>query len=221
MKPKDLKPPFSWDERRILIQDSVMYVPEYHDEPFNLPDWSDIFGNVQPVHVEYCSGNGAWIAGKAEAHPEMNWVAVEMKFDRVRKIWSKLKNQSLKNLFVICGEAKTITDRYFADESIHEVSVNFPDPWPKKRHAKHRLIQPPFVESLARVLTSEGHVTLVTDDRAYSDQMIETFQGSSSFTSLHPTPYYITDQSEYGTSFFDQLWREKGKTIRYHKWSKK
>ena len=87
MKPEELNPPFPRDDQRIVIQDRVWYVPErtrYPDE-FVFPGWkhADLFGNDQPIVIEYCSGNGAWIASKAAANPHINWVAVEMKFDRV------------------------------------------------------------------------------------------------------------------------------------------
>lgn len=224
MKPKDLKRPFSWDERKVLLNDRVLYVPDYYDQydTFKFPGWEDeqIFGNTNPVYVEYCSGNGTWIAKKAQEEPSCNWVAIEMKFERVRKIWSKIKNLKLDNLFIICGEGLTITSRYFDDEAVDKVFVNFPDPWPKKRHAKHRIIQPPFTNEVNRILKDKGEFTVVTDDPTYSEQICEVLQGSSNYKSIYPSPHYATELEGYGTSFFDQLWREKGKTIRYHQYLK-
>src|SRR5690349_15082055 len=96
MKPKNLKCPFTWDTRRPLICDRVVYVPEYyqsHNE-FHFPNWEDpsLFGKPGKVFVEYCTGNGAWIVEKAMQQPEHLWVAVEKRFDRIRKIWSKIHN---------------------------------------------------------------------------------------------------------------------------------
>lgn len=226
MKPKSLKSPFTWENRTVLIHDRVWYVPGYYDryEEFVFPGWehSDLFGNSQPVHVEYCSGNGAWIVAKAQQHPEFNWVAVEKKFERVRKIWSKIKNLSLNNLVVVCGEAMTATKNYFPDSSISGVYINFPDPWPKTRHAKYRLIQHSFVEQLERILVSNACLTLVTDDIPYSEEMIEVLGSATGFTSQFPSPYYVNEYDHYGTSYFEELWRSQGKEIRYHcfqKWA--
>jgi tRNA (guanine-N7-)-methyltransferase len=83
MKPEDLKAPFTWNARKVMIEDRILYIPtrcETYDD-FSFPGWSapDLFGNDNPVHIEYCSGNGAWIAEKAVGNPNINWVAVEKK----------------------------------------------------------------------------------------------------------------------------------------------
>lgn len=225
MKPEDLKSPFSFDEREVLIKDKIWFVPDYYDryEEFKFPGFSspELFGNDQPVHLEYCSGNGAWIAKKANENHLINWVGCEIKFGRVRKIWSKIKNLELNNLFAICGEGNGVTKRYFPSGSIDNVFINFPDPWPKKRHAKHRIIQASFVEELLRVLKPGGIVTFVTDDVDYSNWTIDFFLANQGFESCFPSPFYSNEQPEYGTSYFDQLWREKGRLIRYHQFRKK
>ncbi len=225
MRPEDLKTPFSWDEREILIKDHVWFVPDYYDhyDAFQFPGWKDpaIFGNDAPVYLEYCSGNGSWVASKALKDTLINWVAVEKKFFRVRKIWSKIKNHRLNNLFAICGEGWNLTRRYIPSMSVDRVFINFPDPWPKTRHAKHRIIQPQFLDELARILKTEGVITFVTDDADYSIWTIETFAQHAGFDSCYEAPHFLTEQPEYGTSYFDQLWREKGKTIRYHQFRKK
>ncbi len=225
MKPEDLKPPYAKEERRIFIHDRVWFLPNDRLPPpneFVFPGWEhpDIFGNNHPVCIEYCSGNGAWIAGKAQANPHLNWVAVERKFDRVRKIWSKIKNLDLPNLFIICGEAHQATRTYFPECSAHDVYINFPDPWPKARHAKNRLIQAEFAQQLWRILQEGRSLTFVTDDPPYSEWLIEVMTAHKGFSSSYPSPYYTTDESCYGTSYFDQLWRSKGRTIRYHKFQK-
>ncbi len=224
MKPKDLKPPFTWDERHVLIQDRVWYVPDYLSDysTFTFPGWAhpDLFGNDKPVCIEYCCGNGTWIAAKAVEHPEYNWVAVEKQFERVRKVWSKIHNDSLDNLIVVCGEACLTTQHYVPDASVHAVYVNFPDPWPKERHAKHRLIRAPFVEQIHRVLQPDGVATVVTDDTTYSEMVIREMAPFPGLRSLYTAPYFSTELEGYGTSFFDTLWREKGRLIRYHQYQK-
>lgn len=223
MKPEDLKSPFKWDERHVLFQDRVLYVPEYYDklDEYSFPGWQELFANKnEPLMVEYCSGNGAWIAERAAAGPAINWIGVEMKFARARKIWSKIKNKNLSNLIAVCGEGLKVSTHYFPHGSVDEVFINFPDPWPKKRHFKHRIIQPIFVAELHRILKQGGKVNLVTDDVDYSTWMIAVMKGHTGFTSDFPAPYYQTIQENYGTSWFDELWRAKGKTIHYHRFTK-
>lgn len=224
MKPEHLKLPFTWEEKHIIVSDRVWYVPENYKDYhlYQFPGWNDsqFFGNDNPVCVEYCSGNGAWIAAKAQAEPHKNWVAIERKFARVKKIWSKAKNMQLTNLFIVCGEALSITKNYFSDSSINEVYINFPDPWPKRKHAKNRLMQKPFIEELYRSLEIKGTCTFVTDDIPYSQQTIYEMNDFSGMSSIYPEPYFLTDFPNYGTSYFEELWRGKGLQIHYHKFCK-
>lgn len=222
MKPTDLKAPFTWDERRVHYEDQVLYVPEYYDkwDEFAFPGWTSLFQNPRPLKIEYCSGNGAWVARRAQGHPEANWVAIEKKFVRVRKIWSKIQNHTLPNLIAVCGEGLQVTRHFLPHECADEVFINFPDPWPKKRHVKHRIVQPTFIAELYRVLKEGGRINFVTDDPDYSSWMVAVMQGHTGFKSEYGAPFYITEAPEYGTSWFDELWRGKGRTIRYHQFRK-
>jgi tRNA (guanine-N7-)-methyltransferase len=215
MKPKDLKAAFTWEERRPMIVDRIFHVPNHYDrhDEFYFPGWDDhsLFGNRNPVCIEYCAGNGAWIVDRAKRFPELNWAAVEMRYDRVRKIWSKIKNEKLSNLIVVCGEAWTFTRHYVEDRSIEEAYINFPDPWPKEKHEKHRLMKPRFLDELARVLKLGKKVTFVSDDPEYVGQTLNVFNAHPSFNSYA----LLTDFPEYGASWFENLWRGKGKKIQY------
>lgn len=224
MKPNQLISPFKEkNSLSIQILDKVWYIPATTLScDFQFPGWSStlLFGNENPIHIEYCSGNGDWIIEKAKANPHINWVAVEKKFKRVKKIWSKLKNNSLNNLIIICGEALFSTQKFFPNDSISSVYVNFPDPWPKRRHAKHRLIQEDFIKEVERILTKDGILTLVTDDIPYSNQMITTVSSFTKFYSQFPDPYFVIDYEGYGISWFEELWRKEGKAIRFHMFQK-
>lgn len=224
MKPEDLKHPYKESSYPILIKDRVFFVPEKFSDytEYTFPGWihQEVFASDFPIKIEFCSGNGTWIARKAQENPQTNWVAVEKRFMRARKIWSKVKNHSLDNLFTVCGEAFTTAHHYFPTESVSEIFINFPDPWPKRRHAKYRLLQASFVEEIARILKQKGLITLVTDDPIYSKQMIEQLSGNKNFISSYPDPFYITDYPGYGTSSFDDLWRSKGRVIHYHQFQR-
>lgn len=224
MRPENLKSPFKGKECQILFEDQVWYVPDLaaNKQEFIFPGWHHpgFFERPQPICLEYCSGNGAWVAERAQTHRDCNWVAIELKFERVRRIWSKIKNHHLSNLLAICGEGDFVTRTYFPTESVKAVYINFPDPWPKRRHAKHRLVQVPFIQEIERILVPGGQLTLVTDDEAYSEEMIAVVQHVPRLHSLYPAPYYSTDCPGYGSSYFEDLWRQKGKAIRYHSFSK-
>jgi tRNA (guanine-N7-)-methyltransferase len=220
MKPKDLKPPFNWETRQPTFYRDVLFVPTFYQEhhTWSSPEWDGhfIFSGI-PLHIEYCSGNGDWIAAKAKANPAVNWVAVEKCFDRVRKIWSKKENFNLSNLLIVCGKALDFTTYYLPDSCADAVYVNFPDPWPKKKHAKHRIIRSPFIEEMSRVVKEKGSATIVTDDLEYSEQILGEMTGEGSWNCGYPPPHFNTEYPDYGASFFGDLFKGQGKEIRYMK----
>jgi tRNA (guanine-N7-)-methyltransferase len=148
-------------------------------------------------------------------------VAVEWRFERVRKIWSKTQNNNLSNLFIISGDAQIFIKEYLPASSVDEVYINFPDPWPKEKHAKNRLFQHPFIDQLSRTLKPNGTITTVTDDPDYSQQISREMLAHGAWTPAFPEPYFVSEWEGYGASYFDTLWREKGKTIRYFQFRRK
>ena len=217
MKPKDLKPVFTFENRRPLLKDGVFYLPDHFTKFSDYPliDWSEIFERGAPVAIEYCAGNGAWIEKKAMQEGDKNWIAVEKRFDRIQKIWSKKKNHQLNNLFAVCGEGKRFTQNYLQASFVDEVYVNFPDPWPKKKHEKHRLMKKDFLDEMARILKSKGTLTFVTDDRTYLDATLALFIEHAEFQLAFEAPGFICNLDGYGDSYFDTLWRDKGRVIHY------
>ncbi len=203
-----LRYPFDWEHRRPMFHNDVFFVPEYYtkhssDKFTNLQTY---FGNKNPMNIEYCSGNGEWIIDKALKHPNINWIGVEMWFARVKKIYAKMIKNSLKNLLIVSGEGYAFTKNYLQDCVIDNIFINFPDPWPKDKHAKHRLIQQAFVLELKRIAKKNGTATFVTDSVAYKNQMLNEMIGWNKI---------CYSQGDYGTSFFDRLWRSKGLEIHY------
>jgi tRNA (guanine-N7-)-methyltransferase len=225
MRPAHLKSPFTWDQRCVTIHDRVWYIPKhFHSyESFKFPGWQhpDLFTHERPIKIEYCSGNGAWIESRALSEPHVNWVAVEKKFERVRKIWSKIKNHQMDNLIAVCGEGRLATELYFPCQSVAEVYVNFPDPWPKTRHFKHRIVEGNFVKEVHRILQTGGTFTLATDDTNYSAVMIAVLSTHAGFESAIASPYFTHEWPNYGNSFFEKMWRQQGKQIYYHQFRKK
>ena len=126
MKPKDLKKLFTFEERRPALANGIFYVPLYYNlyHEFTLPPMNELFGNDRPLCVEYCSGNGDWILNRAMRFPENNWIAVERRFDRVRKIWSKMKNCNLANLLIVYGDAEPFTQYYLKNHSLESAYIN-------------------------------------------------------------------------------------------------
>lgn len=163
--------------------------------------------------VEFCSGNGTWIEQRARAAPDLHWIAVEQRLDRARKIWLRKKRLGLTNVTVACAEGSLFCQMHLPPKSIAHCFVNFPDPWPKKRHAKHRLLKRSFLRQLSATLSPNGDLFIATDDVQSLVQLELMLQQEGSFASK--TQRYLPHQpfGEYGTSYFESLWRSKGKTL--------
>ncbi|PIS02871.1 MAG: tRNA (guanosine(46)-N7)-methyltransferase TrmB [Chlamydiae bacterium CG10_big_fil_rev_8_21_14_0_10_42_34] len=203
---KDLKIPFTWEQRRPIFMDRFFYIPSHYDyKQETIP----FFQKTQPIIIEYCSGNGQWIGDRALQNPEINWIAVDKRFERARKVWLKTYRENIPNLTVVCGEASTFT-KFYAPQA-EEIYVNFPDPWPKLRHAKNRLIQVEFLNDLLKILKPHGRATCVTDDATYATQMMEEFSKCPEWKKL----FHLNQWPDYGKSFFNDLWEKRGRTFHY------
>jgi tRNA (guanine-N7-)-methyltransferase len=217
MKPKDLKPFFTFDMRQVVLKDKIWCVPTYYDayDSFQFKGFEsqDFFANDRPVLVEFCSGNGDWILEKAKSQPDLNFVAVEIQFKRVKKIWSKMKNLEIDNLIIICGDGRLVSKKYFKENSIEGIFINFPDPWPKKRHIKHRIIQDDFVKDMHYFLKEDKSVVFVTDSEPYLSETIEKFGQAKGFNHAISEPFFLKDPKEYGYSYFKNLWKSLGREI--------
>lgn len=203
---KDLIIPFHLAEKEPILGDQFFYVPK--DAEPNGKKFL-FFEKDQPICIEFCSGNGQWIFERAKAHPHLNWLAVEKKFQRAKKIWKKGQKENLQNLVTICSDALIFTKNWAPN--VQEVYINFPDPWPKRRHAKNRIISKEFIEALSQITSQRVTLTCATDHEEYQKQMQEEFETHLSWQLKLKT----NNLKDYGSSFFQELWLEKGKTIYY------
>lgn len=180
-----------------------------------MPEFSEVFGNRNEIQIEFCSGNGEWIANLALENPQINFIAVEWQFKRAAQIWAKKKNRNLANLLIIYGKAEDFCEHYLKEGSISKIFINFPDPWPKTRHAKNRLIKAPFTHRMGKIAAEGCKAMIVTDDKTYTQQVVDEMAGSNCWKACYEAPFYRHDVKNYGSSFFNRLWEEKGKEIHY------
>jgi tRNA (guanine-N7-)-methyltransferase len=160
---------------------SLIYRPE------SITDRADIgrlFSRGQPLEVELGSGDGSFIVQWAKLNPDRNFLAVERLLGRLRKIDRKGQRNGLTNLRLLRMEAWYVLEYLLPPASVSAVHIYFPDPWPKRKHRKNRLINEAFAETAARALASEGVVYLRTDDADYFQQMTQVFNGSDKFKAV-------------------------------------
>jgi tRNA (guanine-N7-)-methyltransferase len=126
-----------------------------------------------PRVLEIGSGMGETTAAIAAAQPETDFIAVEVHGPGVGSLLRRIDEQGLKNLRVIRHDAVEVLEHMIADASLAGIHLFFPDPWPKKRHHKRRLVQPPFAALAARKLAPGGYLHAATDWPDYAAQMAE------------------------------------------------
>lgn len=218
----DLKIPGTWETRSPVFIEKLLYVPDYYDKHSSFSDdsYTNFLMAKDTLIVEYCSGNGQWILEKAQNNPNQNFIAVEKKFARARKIWKKIHNYQLENLIVVLGSGEDFSNWYLPKNSINQVYINFPDPWPKEKHAKNRIIKRPFLDQVKSLLKPKGNICISSDHKGYIDQAITLFLEDSSWKSPFNSPYFVTELENYGTSFFDTLFRQRDLNIYYLQFDK-
>jgi tRNA (guanine-N7-)-methyltransferase len=136
-------------------------------------DLRTVFGNTHPVYLEIGFGNGESLAEMARRHPERNYLGIEVHRPGVGHLLLRLEELGLSNVRVIRHDAVEVLERMLTGGSLAGVYLFFPDPWHKKRHHKRRILQPTFLDRLARVIRPGGLFHAATDWQDYAEHMMD------------------------------------------------
>lgn len=170
----------AWDTYWEKMGNDVKSLPE---GPLDFTSW---FGRSAPVLLEIGSGMGETTSQLVAAAPELNYVAVEVYKPGLAQLLLRAEHLGgLDNLRVLRGDAVDLLTDHVAPASLHGVRIFFPDPWPKKKHHKRRLVQPEFVALLASRLEPGGVLHLATDWEHYAEQMLEVCSGERLLTNVY------------------------------------
>lgn len=170
----------AWDTYWEKMGNDVKSLPE---GPLDFDSW---FGRSAPVLLEIGSGMGETTSQLVAAAPELNYVAAEVYKPGLAQLLLRAEHLGgLDNLRVLRGDAVVLLTDHIAPASLHGVRIFFPDPWPKKKHHKRRLVQPEFVSLIASRLEPGGVLHLATDWENYADQMLEVCSGERLLTNVY------------------------------------
>ena len=136
-----------------------------------LLDLPAVFGNRQPVELEIGVGKGGFLLARAEARREINLFGIEYAKPYAAYSADRVRRAGLTNVRILHCDAAHFFKVCLADSSLWRVHIYFPDPWPKRRHHRRRLIQPTFVGQVRRVLQPGGQLVIVTDHQDYFRQI--------------------------------------------------
>ena len=135
----------------------------------------ELFGRVAPLVLEIGSGMGETTLAIAKAHPGSDFLAVEVHGPGVGSLLNAIEREQLGNVRVIRHDALEVLQQMIGDESLAALHLFFPDPWPKKRHHKRRLVQPDTASLMARKLAPGGVLHAATDWADYAEHMEHVF----------------------------------------------
>ncbi|NOT11929.1 MAG: tRNA (guanosine(46)-N7)-methyltransferase TrmB [Methylococcaceae bacterium] len=150
-------------------------------------DFIEVFGRDAPLLVEIGFGNGDSLAHLATANPEKNFIGIEVHRPGVGHLLLKLEQNAINNVRIYCHDAIEVFEQRIPDNGLDAVHLFFPDPWPKKKHHKRRIVRPSFVELLIKKLNSHGYFHAATDWEHYAEAMLEQLSASRGLTNVSKT----------------------------------
>jgi tRNA (guanine-N7-)-methyltransferase len=166
------------------------------------------------IVLELGFGRGELLLDLAEANPERSYVGVEIRRARVEKVAKRAEKRGIANVLLLHAPAEYALERVLPEGCVDECWINCPDPWPKKRHWRRRLIQAPFVALLARAMAKGAILHIATDHPGYRDWIAEVMAGQGAFVSLHATPWSESPPPRRETAY-EAEWRAEGRTLAY------
>ncbi len=179
-----------------------------------LLDLRRAFDNDRPTCLEIGFGNGDALAAMALAHPRRNYLGIEVHRPGVGHLLLELEREGLENVRVLRHDAAEILRHALPDRSLEGVYLFFPDPWPKKRHHKRRIVQPEFLAQLARVIRPGGFVHMATDWDEYARQMLDALRAAAEFTNTAADDAYVPRPAERPLTRFERRGQRLGHGVR-------
>ncbi len=168
----------------------------------------EIFETNRPLEIDLGCGDGSFLVAMASHYQERNFLGVERLLGRVRKVIRKAEKSSLLNLKVLRLELSYTIEWLLPDHCASRMHLLFPDPWPKKKHHKRRMVNQSFCESLVRILKEDGEFLFKTDHPDYFEESMLTLKN---FDLLKQVPWNTDDF--YPVTDFEKIWTKEGKKI--------
>jgi tRNA (guanine-N7-)-methyltransferase len=202
--------PFGGGEVALPLR--LMHGDWWKDEDLPIA-WGRYLG-ARPLAVEVGFGSGEFLLAMAKLHPETGFVGIEQFAEGYRKLLKHVAAEGLTNVLAAMGDAFILLNLAFEERSLESVTINFPDPWPKTRHARRRLLSAEFFRIAARKLRAGGQLRAATDDPAFAGQALEAFGAVPELVRCHPEPWL--SQSPYPVrTRYERKWIVERRALHY------
>lgn len=195
-----------------------MTILDIHRLPWPTP-WPVLFGREAPLLVEIGFGNGQFLLDLAATRPEADALGLEISQVSLRKAARKARARNLTNIALLYGNALGALWALCRPQTLAEVYVNFPDPWPKASHHHRRVLSERFLDLLATRMRPGAPLEIATDHEEYAQVIGELLLASPYFHSRLPRPFVTTDDGRIRTKY-EQIALDEGRICRYFKWQR-
>lgn len=177
-------------------------------------DFARMFGNDRPVILEIGYGMGDSLAQNALSRPDENFLGIEVHLPGVGNLLALMEEKGIGNLRLVRRDAAEVLRENIPDGSLDGVQIFFPDPWPKKRHHKRRLIQREFADLLAQKVKAGGRLRLATDWEDYAAQMLEVLSNAPNWgNESQEADGFLADRGDRPVTKFERKGVEQGRRI--------
>lgn len=176
----------------------------------SLLDFEALFGRRAPVTLEIGFGDGAALAAAALQQPEQDFIGIEVHRPGVGSLLQRLKADDIANVRILCADAVPALEQRIPDSSLAGLRLFFPDPWPKKRHHKRRIVQPPFVTQVRRKLAPGGVFHMATDWEDYAEHMLTVAEADPGLVNRAGPQHYAQRPDWRPRTRFEQRGRRLG-----------
>lgn len=168
----------------------------------------------ETLEMEIGSGNGKFLKDHAIERSDVYFFGLEYSFKAIKKSVDKASKRDIKNLCVLYGNANVVIEKYLKDNFFfNKIYLNFPDPWPKKRHHNRRILNDRFIEDVYSILKPNGLFYLVTDDKEYAENIMSpSMEKSLLFENMLSSPW-VHCLEGYKKTLYEEKMRSLGKEI--------
>ncbi len=199
----------SFIRRQGRLTQAQQYALDNHWQDYGLDPtlaykFADMFGRVAPLCIEIGFGNGEGLASIAAANPDKDYIGIEVHRPGVGHLMMLLHQQGLTNVRIYCHDAIEILEQKIADDSLAAVHLFFPDPWPKKKHHKRRIVQPSFCRLLVNKLRVGGYFHAATDWQNYAEVMLAVLSAETALSNDSPEKNYCQRPAHRPLTKFEQ-----------------
>ncbi|MBU4483944.1 hypothetical protein KKA47_00820 [bacterium] len=174
-------------------------------------DGFEVLDLTKDTILEIGPGRGDFLFYLAKANPDKNIIAIEAKLWRFKKLKTRTALRKLQNVFLIKDYAQNILN-HVNTRCVSNVHIQFPDPWPKRRHGHNRLIQKDFLDKLSQIICDDAKLSFVTDSEEYAEYAATVIAEVAHFKSIYD-PVIQKNPEEIFTTYFYDKWKRQGKSF--------